>query len=59
MEVEKKFKCALKKTKYMIVKTGKKEEVITVKVKGGVIQKTEKYKYFGKTMKWARQFKVT
>lgn len=43
MEVEK-FKYSLKKKKYMKVKTGKEnKEVITEKVKVGVIQKVEKY----------------
>ena len=41
----------LKKTKYMIVKTGKEREVIVQeKVKLGVVQKTETYHYLGITI---------
>ena len=48
MEVEKKMKYGLKKTRYMIMKTGKEiEESITEKVKAGNIQRTNKYKYLG------------
>ena len=46
MEVEKKMKYSLSKTKYMVLKTGKeKEEDILEQVKAGNIQITKKYKY--------------
>ena len=48
MEVEKKMKYGLKKTRYMIMKTGnEKEEIIEEKVKAGKVQRTDKYKYLG------------
>ena len=51
MEVEKKMKYSLSKTKYMVVKTGKeKEEDISEQVKAGNIQRTKKYKYLGITI---------
>lgn len=42
MEVEKKLKCGLRRTKYMIVKSREKEKVISEKVKSGVIKKVER-----------------
>ena len=48
MEVEKKMKYSLSKTKYMVVKTGKeKEEAVSEQVKAGDIQRTKKNKYLG------------
>ena len=48
MEVEKKMKYSLSKTKYMVVKTDKvEEEDISEQVKAGNIQRTKKYKYLG------------
>ena len=46
IEVEKKMKYSLRKTKYMVVRTGKeKREDISEQVKAEKIQKTKKYKY--------------
>ena len=50
MEKEKKISFGLKKTKYMIVKTGRKEEEINETVKAGRIQRTDKCKYLGMTI---------
>ena len=46
MEVENKIKYSLSKTKYMVVRTGKKKEGdISEQVNVGNIQRTRKYKY--------------
>ena len=50
MEREKKISFGLKKTKYMIVKTGREEEEINETVKAGKIQRTDKCKYLGVTI---------
>ena len=51
MEKEKKISFGLKKTKYMIVKTGREEEEeINEIVKAGRIQRTHKCKYLGITI---------
>ena len=51
MEKEKKISFGLKKTKYMIVKTGREEEEeINETVKAGRIQRTDKCKYLGMTI---------
>ena len=50
MEKEKKISFGLKKTKYMIVKTERKEEEINEKVKAGIIQRTVTCKSLGMTM---------
>ena len=43
-----KFSYGLEKTKYMVVHSGsEKAEVITEKVKQGVVEETEKYQYVG------------
>ena len=42
MEVGKKLKSGLRRTKYMIVKSREKEKVISEKVKSGVIKKVER-----------------
>ena len=47
MEKEKKISFGLKKTKYMIVKTGGEKEEINETVKAGRIQRTDKCKYLG------------
>ena len=50
MEKEKKMRYALKKTKYMMVKTEKEEEeVVQEKVRSGAVQKTETYHSLGIT----------
>ena len=49
MEKEKKISFGLKKPKYMIVKTGREEE-INERVKAGRIQRTDKCKYLGMTI---------
>ena len=49
MEKENKISFGLKKTKYMIFKTGRKEE-INETVKTGRIQRTDKCKYLGMTI---------
>ena len=49
MEREKKISFGLKKTKYMIVKTGREEE-INETVKAGRIQRTDKCKYLEMTV---------
>ena len=44
MENEKKMRYGLKKTKYMMVKTGKEsEEIVQENVKSGAVRKTEAY----------------
>ena len=51
MEVEKKMKHCLSKTKYMVVRIGKeKEENVSEQVKAGNIQTTKKCKYLGITI---------
>ena len=50
MEKEKKISFGLKKTKYMIVKTGREEEEINETVKAVRIQRTDKCKYLGMTI---------
>ena len=51
MEKEKKIRYGLKKTKYMMVKTGKeREEIVQEKVKSGAVQKTKTYHYLGITI---------
>ena len=53
MEKEKKISFGLKKTKFMIVKTGREEEEekeINETVKAGRIQRTHKFKYLGITI---------
>ena len=50
MEKEKKISFGMKKTKYMIVKTGREEEEINETVKAGRIQRTDKCKYLGITI---------
>ena len=48
MEIEKKMIYGLKKTKYMVINTGKEpEEVIEERVKEGIVQETDIYKYLG------------
>ena len=51
MEKEKKMTYGLKKTKYLIVKTGKEiEEIVQENVKSGEVCKTETYHYLGITI---------
>ena len=51
MEKEKKMRYGLKKTKYMMVKTGKeREEIVQENVKSGEVCKTETYHYLGITI---------
>ena len=51
MEKEMKMRYGPKKTKYMMVKTGKeREEIVQEKVKSGAVQKTETYHYLGITI---------
>ena len=51
MEKENKIRYGPKKTKYMMVKTGKeREEIVQEKVKSGAVQKTETYHYLGITI---------
>ena len=50
MEKEKKISFGLKKTKYMIVKTGREEEEINKTVNARIIQRTNKCKYLGITI---------
>ena len=48
MKIEKKMIYGLKKTKYMVIKTWKEpKEVIEERVKEGVVQETDIYKYLG------------
>ena len=47
IEKEKKISFGLRKTKYMIVKTGREEEEINKTVKVGRIQRINKCKYLG------------
>ena len=48
MEKLKKFTYGLKKTNYMIIRTGKeKDEIIVESVKNGVVQEVTEYKYLG------------
>ena len=48
METEKKMIYGLKKTRYMVINTGKEpEEVIEERVKEGIVQEVNIYKYLG------------
>ena len=48
MEIRKKFTYGLKKTKYMVVNTGRGEkETIEEKVKAGYVTECDEYKYVG------------
>ena len=48
METEKKMIYGLKKTRYMVINTGKEpEEVIDERVKEGIVQEVDIYKYLG------------
>ena len=48
MEIEKKMIYGLKKTKYMVINTGKEpEEAIGEKVKKEIVQESDSYKYLG------------
>ena len=48
METEKKMIYGLKKTRYMVINTGKDpEEVIDERVKEGIVQEVDIYKYLG------------
>ena len=48
METEKKMIYGLKKTRYMVTNTGKEpEEVIEERVKEGIVQEVDIYKYLG------------
>ena len=48
METEKKMIYGLKKTRYMVINTGKEpEEVIEERVKEGIVQEVDIYKYLG------------
>ena len=56
MEKEKKMRYGLKKTKYIMVKTGKeREEIVQENVKSGEVCRTETYHYLGKTIKEERK----
>ena len=50
MEKENKISFGLKKTKYMIVKTGRQEEEINENLTAGKIQRTDKCKNRGITI---------
>ena len=51
MEKEKKMRYGLKKTKYMMLKTGKdREEIVQEKAKSAKVQKNETYHYLGITI---------
>ena len=50
MEKKKKIGFGLKKTNYMIVKTGRDDEEVNETVKAGRIQRTDKCKYLGITI---------
>ena len=45
MEKEKKMRYGLKKTKYMMVKTGKEREEMEENVKSGTVKKIETFQY--------------
>ena len=45
MEIEKKMIYELKKTKYMVINTGKEPEEIIERVKEGIVQETDICKY--------------
>ena len=47
MEIEKKMIYGLKKTKYMVIHTGKEPEEIIERVKEVIVQETGIYKYLG------------
>ena len=47
MEAEKKVIHELKKTKYMVINTGEEPEVMEERVKEGIVQETDIYKYLG------------
>ena len=50
MEKEKKMTYGLKKTKYMMVKTGKEREQMEENVKSGTVKKIEAFQYLGITI---------
>ena len=48
MEIERKMIYGLNKTKYMVINTGKElEEAIEERVKEGIVQETDIYRYLG------------
>ena len=55
MEIEKKIIYGLKKTKYMVINTGKEPEEIIERVKEGIVQETDIYKYLGMVIKQVRK----
>ena len=55
IEKEKKISFGVKKTKYMIVKTGREEEEINKIVKVGRMQRINKCKYLGMIISTDRQ----
>ena len=58
MEIENKMIYGLKKTKYMVISTEKKlEEVIEERVKEGIVQETDIYKYLGMVINKLRNLK--
>ena len=50
MEKEKTMTYGLKKTKYMMVKTGKEREQMEENVKSGTVKKIEAFQYLGITI---------
>ena len=58
MEIENKMIYGLKKTKYMVISTEKKlEEVIEGRVKEGIVQEIDIYKYLGMVINKLRNLK--
>ena len=58
MEIEKKMIYGLKKTKYMVITTGKEsEEAIEERVEEGIVQETDIYKYLGMVINKSRKLK--
>ena len=58
METEKKMIYGLKKTRYMVINTGKEpEEVIEERVKEGIVQEVDIYKYLGMVINKSRNLK--
>ena len=59
MEIEKKVAWGLKKTKYMVINTRKKpEQAMQEKVKEGIIQETDIYKYLGMIINKTESWKI-
>ena len=58
MEIQKKMICELKKSKYMVINTGKEpEEVTEESVKEGIVEEADIYKYLVMVINKSRNLK--